>query len=478
MELRDYLRILRKNWLLILVATLLGIGLAAAWSFTRTPLYEAKSEVFVSTQPGGTVSELQQGNSFSLARVTTYVSLVTTPIVLDTVIADLELETSSGSLAAQVTASSPLNTTLVQITVSDPDPQKAADLANAVAASLTSTVQDIETPAGESTSPIKLTRVRDASVPTAPVSPNVSLNLALGVLIGLALGVGGAVLRNVLDNKVRSPRDVEQVTDRPLIGTIPFDSKAAERPIILQADPHNARAESFRALRTNLQFLEMDGGNSFVITSSLPSDGKSTTAVNLAIALADAGQRVALIDGDLRKPKVATYLSIEGGAGLTDVLIGRAKLDDVMLPWGDRPLHVLPAGKVPPNPSELLGSNQMTELLADLSARFDVVLLDSAPLLPVTDGAVLAKLTSGAILVVASGRTTTHQLDSAIDVLDTVGARVAGVVLTKVPTKGADAYGYGYGYGYGGYGSYTAPPAVRENTLRSSRRRSSGLVQE
>ncbi len=463
MELSDYIRILRKNWLIIVVATLVGLGAAATYSLTRTPEYEAQSTVFVSTQGGGTIQELQQGSAFTQQRVTTYVGLVTKPIVVTPVIEELGLETTPEELVEQVSASSPLNTTLIQIAVTDADPVRAADLANALGASLTESVEAIETPNDATVSPVKLTRVQDAVAPSVPVSPNVPLNLALGALIGLAVGIAVAVLRTVLDTRVRSIRDVQNITDRPIIGTIPFDSHAAERPIILQADPQNPRAEAFRALRTNLQFLEMDGGHTFVVTSSVPSEGKSTTAVNLAIAVADAGKRVALIDTDLRKPKVAEYLGIEGGAGLTDVLIGRAKVGDVMLPWGKRPLFVLPAGKVPPNPSELLGSKQMAQLLEAIAADFDVVLMDAPPLLPVTDAAVLAKLSTGTLIVAAAGQVSTGQLEAAVTALETVEATIGGVVLTMVPTRGADAYGYGYGYG--GYGSYSentpTPPPTR-----------------
>ncbi|HBU43629.1 MAG TPA: chromosome partitioning protein, partial [Microbacterium sp.] len=364
MELRDYLHILRKNWLIILALTLVGVGAAAAYSLTRTPLYEAESSVFVSTQAGsGTIQDLNQGSNFSLDRVPSYVLVATSPVVLNPVIDDLGLDTTASQLAKQISVSSPLNSAIINVSVQDADPQLAADIANATAASLSDAVEEIETTAGLTASPVRLSVIRPALPMSVPVSPNVPLNLALGGLIGLALGVAFAILRTVLDTKVRNPRDVAQLTDRPMIGVIPFDPKAAERPIILEADPTNQRAEAFRALRTNLQFIELDGGQTFVITSSIPSEGKSTTAVNLAIALADAGKRVALLDTDLRKPKVAEYLGIEGAVGLTDVLIGRAKVTDVMLPWGRRPLYVLPAGKVPPNPSELLGSSQMKALL-------------------------------------------------------------------------------------------------------------------
>jgi capsular exopolysaccharide synthesis family protein len=457
MELSDYIRIMRKNWALIIVSTLLGIGLAAAWSLTRTPLYEASSTVFVSTQSGGTVAELQQGQNFTQSRVTTYANLVTTPIVMNPVIAELDLGTTSIELSRSVSASAAQGTTLITITVTDPDPVRAADIANALGASLTNAVEAIETPQGQDVSPVRLTRVKDALPPFEPSSPNVPLNLVLGGLIGLAVGIGIAVLRTVLDTRIRTPRDVEQVTDAPIIGAIAFDPKAKERPLILHADPQSPRSESFRALRTNLQFLDMDGRSSFVVTSSLPGEGKSTTAVNLAVALADAGKKVALLDCDLRRPKVHTYCGIEGGVGLTDVLIGRARLGDVMLPWGGRTMYILPAGKIPPNPSELLGSKQMRTLLEVLERDFDVVLCDSPPLLPVTDAAILAKATSGALITVAAGRTNRHHLEASTDALDTVGAKVAGVVLTKVPTRGPDSYAYAYGYSHGNPRDAAAP---------------------
>lgn len=471
MELSDYIRILRKNWLIIIVATLVGIGVAAAFSLSRTPQYAASSTIAVSTQGSGSVAELQQGSSFAQTRINTYVGLVQTPIVLNPVIAAMDLDMTADELATQVSASAALNTTLITVAVSDADPVRAAEIANAVAASLSSVVPEIEPTVSEGASPVRLTRVSDALPPLKPASPNVPLNLALGALVGLALGIGFAVLRSVLDNRVRTPRDVAQVTETPMIGAIAFDTKAKERPLIVHADPLSPRAESFRALRTNLQFLDMGGRASFVVTSSVPSEGKSTTTINLAIALADAGKRVALIDTDLRKPKVAEYLGIEGGVGLTDVLIGRVRVGDVMLPWGGRSLFVLPAGKIPPNPSELLGSHQMQTLIDVLERDFDVVLCDAPPLLPVTDAAILAKSTSGAILAVATGRTTRHQLSGAVEALQTVGAKVAGVVMTMVPTRGPDSYYSQYGGGYGGYG-YRQPEAKVAPASPRGRKRS------
>lgn len=448
MELADYIHILRKNWVLIAVITLLAIGAAAIYSLVTPAKYTASSSVVVSTQVGESVQDLQQGNAFTLQRVTTYTSLSTMPLVLTPVIKELGLDITPEALSKQISATNPLNTTLITITATSSTPDGAAKLADAVAASLSHVVETtIENPTKQPTSPVTLTLAAHAIAPLKPSSPKVPLNLVLGLLVGLALGAATAVTRTVLDTRVRTPKDVEQITDVPMIGAITFDPRAAERPLIVHVDPLSPRAESFRTVRTNLQFLDMGGRSSFVVTSSVAGEGKSTTAVNLAIALADAGMKVALVDADLRKPKVAEYLGIEGGAGLTDVLIGRARVGDVMLPWGHRSMYVMPAGKIPPNPSELLGSKQMHALIEALERDFDIVLCDAPPLLPVTDGAILAKATSGAILVVAAGRTNRGELTGALESLQTVGAKTAGLIMTMVPTKGPDSY-YARGYGH------------------------------
>jgi capsular exopolysaccharide synthesis family protein len=194
--------------------------------------------------------------------------------------------------------------------------------------------------------------------------------------------------------------------------------------------------------------VNLDSGpRVFVVTSSVPGEGKSTTTANLAIALAETGARVAVVDGDLRRPAVAEYMGLEGAVGLTDVLIGRAELADVLQKWGRHDLYVLPAGRIPPNPSELLGSSAMAGLLAELGKTFNFVLIDAPPLLPVTDAAVLSKFTSGAIIIVAAGRTKRTELAVALRSFEHIESKVLGAVLTMLPTKGPDSYGYGNYYG-------------------------------
>jgi capsular exopolysaccharide synthesis family protein len=452
-ELRDYIKVLRKGWVLILVLALVGVAAAAAYSIVKKPVYSASAQVFVSTQSSGSVTDLVQGSTFTQQRVTTYANLVTTPIVLLPVASSLHLDLTAGQLASMVSADAPLNTTLIQITATSTSALQAANIANATSQSLTNVVQQIEATGSTDTSQVKLTRVQEAQVPSSPVSPKVPLNVILGLLVGLALGVGISVLREALDNRVRNEADVERITSAPIVGGIAYDAKASTRPLIVQADPRSPRSESFRTLRTNLQFIDIeDKARTFVVTSSIQSEGKSTTVANLAITLENAGYRVIVIDADLRRPKLASYMGLEGAVGLTDVLIGRAELQDVVQNWGRGTLNVLPAGQIPPNPSELLGSRQMQNLIHELEQRYEYILFDAPPLLPVTDAAILAKSASGAIVVCAAGRTMKNQLSGAVASLENVGAPVSGVVLTMLPTKGPDAYGYGrYGYasGYG-----------------------------
>jgi capsular exopolysaccharide synthesis family protein len=449
-ELRDYIRVLRKGWVFIVVFTLIGIAIAALFSILRTPEYQATAKVFVSVQSTGSISDLTQGGNFLQNQVKSYADVVATPIVLQPVIDDLGLDIDVDAFSKKISATSPLDTVIVEITATDPSPQMSAQIANAVATSFESTVANLVPTNAEGATPVKITVLQQAYVPGIPSSPNVPLNIAIGGVIGLVVGLSIAILRDVLDTRIRNEHDVEAISDAPILGGIVFDARTPEKPLVVKDDPRSPRSESFRTLRTNLQFVGVsDGPRSFVLTSSIPGEGKSTTSANLAIAMALAGQQILIVDADLRKPRVAEYLGLVGAAGLTDVLVGRAQPSDVIQRWGSTNLYVLPAGKIPPNPSELLGSTAMVSLIRSLEKSFDVVLFDAPPLLPVTDAAILATHTGGALLMVAAGRAHKNQLRGSISALQNVGARIAGVVMTMLPTKGPDSYGYGrYGYGY------------------------------
>jgi len=446
-ELRDYIQILRLRWIAVVAITLAGILLAGIASLVVTPTYTSSTSVFVSIQTGSvTGSDLNAGTAYVQNQVKSFAEVATTDKVLQPVIDELELQMSVNDLASQVTATAPLDTVIIQIAVTDQSPTQASQIANAIGRGLIDAVEELSKPS-TGASPVKMSTVSPALEAATATSPNIRLNLALGFLLGLLAGITVALLRHVLDNRVHNGRDVEELTSATLLGGITFDDEARDKPLVVQVSPQSPRAEAFRQLRTNLQFVEVtDDGRTFVVTSSIPSEGKSSTSVNLAITLAEAGARVLLIDGDLRRPKVAEYMGIEGSVGLTDHLIGRANLNDVVQPWGSGNLHVLPAGQVPPNPSELLGSKAMISLLATLDQQYETVIIDAPPLLPVTDAAILSKLVSGgAIMVVGSGKISKHQLEAAISSLDTVGGRLIGIIMNLLPTKGANVYGY-YGY--------------------------------
>lgn len=452
MELRDYIRILHKNWIVILVLLIVGLAGGAGYAYMQAPKYEASTQLYVSVRTeGAATGELVQGTTFARQMVTSYVDVIGTALVLDPVIDDLNLDESAATLSKRITATTPLNTVLINISVTDQDPALAAKIADQTAASFAQVVQnDLERPDAESgASPVQITITDPAAEPLTPSSPSIPLFIVLGGLIGLALGVVFAVLRTVLDTRIHTMHDLELISDEPMLGGIAYDPDAKKRPLLVHADPRSPRAESFRTLRTNLQFLDIDSGSrTFVVSSAGPGEGKSTTTANLAIALAETGARVALVDGDLRLPRVADYMGIEGGVGLTNVLIGQVEVADALQKWGKNNLFVLPSGPVPPNPSELLGSTAMDKVLEPLEKYFDYVLIDAPPLLLVTDAAVVGKKTGGVILVAASGATKKAELSGAIRTLKTAGVNLLGFVVTMLPTKGPDSYGYGaYTYG-------------------------------
>lgn len=445
MDLRDYLLTLRRNWALVLAATLFGLLGGGGVSLLVKPTYTADTQLFVATQSSGSVTELAQGNSFSQARVQSYVKTVTTPIVLQPAIDSLGLSVTTDEMAQRVKASTDLNTVLINISVSDSSPAQAAASAQAIANSLIKAVDQLERPRGGGASPVSLSVITPAQAPTQPSAPNPKLNLILGIVIGLALGIAAAILRTALDVRIRTEADVRRVTDSAVLGGIAFDQDATKKPLLTQAGPQSQRAESFRQLRTNLQFANVSGhAKSVLMTSSLPGEGKSTTATNLAIALSQSGQNVCLVDADLRRPMVGEYLGLDRNAGLTTALVGAADVNDLLQSWGQGGLYVLTSGQIPPNPSELLGSDEMKDLIGRLELAFDAVIIDAPPLLPVTDAAVLAQHVGGVLMVVGSQKIKQHDLKKSLSALELVGANLLGVVLNRVPAKSGDAYAYTY----------------------------------
>jgi polysaccharide biosynthesis transport protein len=448
MDFEMFTRLVRRGWILLVAGTMLGAGAGVMMTIATTPEYEASTEVYVSVTGATNSSELAQGATAAEQKVQSFANVARSQRVLAPVIAELGLDETPIELAKHVNAQTPIDSVIVTISVTDTSAERSARIANAIGTSLSKVITDeLEQPSPDGTSPFRIETIQPAATPTSPASPRLSVNVLGGVVVGLMLGLALAALRAALDTRLDGRESVEVASGAPSIGEIAFDKSAKERPLIVQDDPSSPRAEAFRRLRTNLQFLEIGRAErSFVVTSSIPSEGKSTTAANTAIALAENGLSVALVDGDLRRPRVADLMGVEGNAGMTDVLIGRMELDDALQPWGRDGLVVLPSGQIPPNPTELLASAAMEAVVRELEQRFDIVIIDAPPLLPVTDAAVLSGITGGALLVAAVNRTTRKQLASASSALQDAGTKAIGSILTMVKAKATNAYAYNYRY--------------------------------
>lgn len=441
MELKDYLRVVRRRWVSIVATTLMGLAVAASLTLMQTPQFQAKSQLFVSVKGTGSAADVTQGNAFAEKRVTSYVSLATSPRVLQAAAQELNLS-GEKALAGKVTAASPAQTVLIDITAVDPNPEAAANIANSVATELISAVNQVE-----DVNIVHLSVFERAMPASAPSSPKVPTSLALGLLLGLLVGAAYAFIRELLDNKVRGIDDVERTVGAGILGTFATDPNVEREPLVTQGDQYSHRAESFRQLRTHLHFTNLDGGSQTVVVSSaISGEGKTSTAVNLAIMLAESGTRVLLVDADLRRPRVARTLGIEGSVGLSGVLSHTVAVEDAIQTWGrGDTLHVLASGRSAPNPSELLGSTTMEKLIARFEADYEVVIIDAPPLLPVTDPALLGSICSGVVLVVsADGRTNRGDVIQAVANLESVKARLLGVVVNRLGKSATSSSYYDY----------------------------------
>ncbi|HVA09726.1 MAG TPA: polysaccharide biosynthesis tyrosine autokinase [Acidimicrobiales bacterium] len=311
-------------------------------------------------------------------------------------------------------------------------------------------------------------QVVQAAVPTTtPSSPKTVRDLGIAGVAGLLVGCGFALLRDNLDDRIRSKVHLESATrGLPVLGLIPRVSgwRDHKAPYLVGRElPNSPPAEAYRGLRTSIQFMSVDDPiKTLQITSPSARDGKTTTSANFAWIMAESGQRVVLISCDLRRPRVHEFFGLSNSVGFVSVLLGTAELADALVAVEDQPnLLVLPSGPIPPNPSELLSSRKTKQLLAEISAMADIVILDSAPLLPVTDGAVLSAHADAVLLVVAAERSRRRDVLRAAEMMDQINAPIIGTVLNQAPEADSDAnYKRGY-YNYG-YSSRTGGGSKRE----------------
>lgn len=441
--------VLLSGWWVLILAALAGGGLAFAVSHAQTPTYQSSASIYFSMRSASSGADINQGSAYTQNQMLSFAQLARSSLVLDEVVSDLGGDLTPSSIRKQTSVSIPQNTVILDVTAASADRGFASDLANSIALHLASVVEELA-PTDESGRATVVARVIEPAVPALVQSaPNKQRDAVLGALSGGMLAALGLALWALLDTRVRSEAVLRRVTELPVLGGIPV-IKDRSRPVVV-GDPNGPGAEAYRAVRSALRYAAVEHEiRSIAVTSSIPAEAKTTTAVNLALTYLEAGLSVLLVDADLRRPMVATTLGLENAVGLTTMLVGAVDFDDAKVSWGDSNLCVLPAGEVPPNPAELLASARMAEVLTELGSRFDVMIVDTAPLLSVADATIIAPLVDTTIVVADVTRVRVAQLDRALSSLIAVRAQVAGVLFSRVKPGRRDPYNY-----------YTAKPSTR-----------------
>jgi non-specific protein-tyrosine kinase len=519
-ELRRYMALLLQwAWLLVLAGLLAG-GAAYLTSARMTPLYRASALVLINEAPSTKLDYTAVITSERLAQ--TYAEVMTTRPVLEGVVERLGMQLSVGYLQGAVQVTPVRDTQLIRVEVEDTNPALAAMIANALVAEFAeqnladqasrfaASKQNLETRLSQleeqmentaaaldaldlqgadsaevdrleatlaryqasyasilqSYESVRLAEAQSISTvlqkepavaPSWPVSPNVMRNTLLAAAVGLMMAAGLVLLLEAMDDTIRDPAEAERHLGLPVLGLIAGHKD--NRPVTA-AQPRSQVAEAFRALRTNLQFTRVEAQlRTLLVTSPSPKDGKSTVAANLAVVLAQGGQRVALLDADLRRPYLHNQFGLLNQDGMSSLFLGPQKLADEpydldeKLQLTETPgLRVLTSGRLPPNPAELLGSEKMLRIIGQALEISDMVLIDSPPVLAVTDAAVLAPHVDGVVLVVKPGETKLAACRQAVEQLRRVGANLLGVVFNDVDVKRLHYY-HPYKDYYASYGT-------------------------
>ena len=449
--LMDLLKIIRKHLPTMIIAFVIVVAAVSAYTFLAPPKYTATAQAMATynaSQDGESISQQSTGGTYISNQITSYPTLAVTEKVLKPVINELGLDETVDGLAGQITVTNPTNTAFVNIAAVDGDPKQAADIANAVAESLKTVIEnDLYT--GD-TSPVKVSIVQKAQTPLTKSSPKTVLYLAVGVVLGLIVGVFAALIKDLLNTRVEEPSDVRGVVRASSLGSVPVDDSLESKRPVLVSQPNGAIAEEFRRIHTNIDFLQTDRtegvGQLLVITSAQPSEGKTTMAINTAVALAEDGAKVLLIDADLRHPSVAHHLGIEGAAGLAHVLSGQMGPKDVVQSYWKPNLHILPGGKRPANAGVLLGSETMKLMVEQALTQYDYVIIDTAPLTVSNDGAVFGRWAKGLLLVVSRNVCEKKSLQEASDTLATAQVPVLGFIFNRADPKKVNSHSNYYYY--------------------------------
>lgn len=443
---QHYWRALVKSWPVILVLALVGGAAGYGVAQTRPDSFRATSSVFVSAAEGSDPNELLQGSSYTQNLVQSYTRLATATVVLEPVISDLGLDVTPVQLARQITAENPLNTVIIDVSVVDGDRQRAADIANAVTRSLSAEARSLSPESAAGLSTLSVAPIAEATPPNSPVGPNRRLIALTGLALGLALGVVLALVRSVVDTRLRSTADVDELRLAPVLGTV---GRRRRGSLAFADEPQGAAADDFRRIRAQLQFSDVDSVARTIAVSSVSADDRESRAavtLDLALAYAERGQSVLVVDADLRGGGLADLAAVSDEVGLTDVVVGRVEFEDAVTGWRDR-VDVIATGEVPPNPSPLLSSKSMALFVEAARERYDVVVVDAPGVLTSSDALELGRLTDGVVLVATVGHSSRGQLVQAVRALTAVQVPVIGVILDGLTEGGQRSGGQRAGGG-------------------------------
>lgn len=432
MRLRDYPTALRERWRIVAAGVLVGLllGLAALW--VTPPHYSSETTLYVATRSAeATTTQQYDATLLAYEKVRTYRAFLRSPMFIEAVAAEAGVD--ADAVRNGFIASVPPGTPIITVTTTGDSPDQATAIARGIGKQFLDLVVTLD-PAG---APMVPQVIQPATYNPEPVSGGTLAYLTLGAGAGLLLGACLVVAAHVNDRSIRGPRALGDVAVAPVLGVIPADRSVRRLPLSLHADEDGPRAEAYRQVRTSLAFVTADPDpRTILIAGASPGEGRSTVVVELAIALGDVGRTVVVVDTDLRSGGAGTVLGLETTLGLSGVLSGQVTLDEVLQPWGRGRFDVVTSGRLPPHPTDLLGSPAFDRTLSELRTRYDVVLLDAPPAGSVADAGVLAARSDAVVLVARYGRTATDQLQAAVAAISASGTPVIGAVLVGMPRRG------------------------------------------
>ena len=442
MTVREFLRILRSRWKVIFATVIIAVLGALAYALLAAPKYQASALLFVATASNDNNTQANDGGLFAEGRVSSYTALLMGDVLAQRTIDQLGLHMSVAELEKKITATAPPETVLIKVDVLDASPDRARDIANTLADEFVGMAATLETPDPAYAPNAQVIVQQRATAPLLPAPSKKSLIIAAGMVFGGVLGLALAMIRDRFDGRVKYPDEIEKATGAGTLGEIPVDPQRGDVPLIFFDGNQSKTGDAYRELAIRLRVRgpgTAEGTTEgaprvLLVTSPRPCEGRTTTAVNLSLALAEAGYQVVIVDGDLRRAGVARTLNIDGQIGLSTVLAGEATLSDALQQTRVSHLRALASGIVPPNPTELLGSRATKDVLKSLSDMYEYVIVDSPSLL-VADAAILADSSQGLLMIVRYGQTKRKQLAQAATTLQRTGAPLLGSVLTMKPAK-------------------------------------------